>query len=164
MRAVIASRWTALGAAVLLVGCADLTGLIDGRPDSWVERDGLSYQVIVSESPYSYDAFEYRVRVTNTSHRTIERSLPRRMASPRIYRDGRWHRPVWDPCGWGCGDYYGDRVWVRLRRGEAVEGWWGEVYAREFAYSRGGTYYLTLLIDTGRDRFEVLGLPEIRVH
>ncbi|MDX1673752.1 MAG: hypothetical protein R3314_03025 [Longimicrobiales bacterium] len=154
-------RLTAVATAVLLTGCVDLVGLIDGRPDSYVERDGLSYQVIVDESPYDYDVFEYRIRITNTSHRTIERSLPVRLGTPRVYRDERWSHPVWNACDWGC-EYYGDRVRIRLRAGEAVEGWWGEVWAGDFARYR-GTYHLVLLIDTGRHRFEVLGLPELHV-
>jgi hypothetical protein len=153
-----------LGLAVLSAGCEELTGLWNHRPPTIVERDGLSYQVLVSESVYSRDAFEYRIRVTNTSSRTIERRLPRDLARPRVYRDDRWSRPVWDPCSWGCGWYDPDRVWIRLRRGEAVEGWGGEVWARDFADYRGGLYHLVTLIDTGRDRFEVLGLPAIRVY
>ena len=165
MRSVIHARWAAIATLTLLTaGCADLTGLLGYRPSSLVERDGLSYQVIVSESRYSYDAFEYRIRVTNTSYQTVERWLPARMGTPRVYRDGQWGRPVWDPCDWGCDGYHGSDVRIHLRRGEAVEGWWGEVRARDFAAYRGGTYHLTLVIDTGRDRFEVLALPEIRVR
>lgn len=163
-----AERWgllTLLGALVLVAGCDDLTGLWGRRPPTIVERDGLSYQVVVSESPYSYDSFEYRIRVTNTSSRTIERWLPAGLARPRVYEDGRWSRPVWDACEWGCGGYdYGGR-WLRLRRGEAVEGWWGEVWAGDFAYYGGSRiYHLVVVIDTGRNRFEVLGLPAIRVR
>lgn len=157
-------RLVVLGTLVLVAGCDELTGLWAGRPATIVERDGLSYQVVVTESPYTYDSFEYRVRVTNTSSRTIERYLPRDLAHPRVYRDEYWSRPVWDGCGWGCGSYDRDRLWVRLRRGEAVEGWGGEVWARDFADYRGGIYHLVLVIDTGRDRFEVLGLPAIRVR
>lgn len=155
---------TALAPVFLLTGCIDLTGLLDRRPPSIVERDGLSYQVMVTESRYSYGAYEYRVRITNTSHHTIERWLPRTMVTPRVYRDGHWTRPVWDPCGWSCGDYFGSTVRVRLRRGEAVEGWWGEVRARDFGSHGARIYHLVLVIDTGRDRFEVLGLPELHVH
>lgn len=165
MRSVIARRWVVITAGALLVGCADLTGILDRRPSSFVERDGLSFQVIVSESRYAYNTFEYRVRITNTTRGTIERWVPVRLARPRVYRDGRWRRPVWDPCAWGCGDSYGDRVRIRLRRGEAVEGWWGEVRARDFASgSYGRVYHLATVIDTGRHRFEVLGLPELRVR
>lgn len=153
-----------LGAVVLLAGCEELTGIWGGRPPTIVERDGLSYQVLVTESPYSYESFEYRIRVTNTSSRTIEGYLPRELGQPRVYRDGYWSRPVWDACDWGCGYRDSDRLWIRLRRGEALEGWGGEVWARDFADYRGGTYHLVLSIDTGRDRFEVLGLPAIRVR
>lgn len=164
MRTATLAGWAAIVAVAVTAGCEDMTGLFDHRPASYVERDGLSYQVIVTESRYTYDAFEYRVRITNTSHRTIERWLPYDLASPRIYRDGRWTRPVWDPCRYHCGDY-GSRVRVRLRRGDAVEGWGGEVRTRDFASrSHGGTYHLTVVIDTGRDHFEILGLPEIRVR
>lgn len=162
--AITIGRTAALGALVLLAGCADLLGIIGGRPPSIVERDGLSYQVIVSESRYDYDAFEYRIRITNTSRSTIERWLPRGMARARIYRDDRWTRPVWDECDWGCDTYSGGQVAVRLRRDEAIEGWWGEVRTRDFASYGRGIYYLTVLIDTGRNRFEVLGLPELRVR
>lgn len=164
MRARHANRLIVLSAAVLLTGCVDLVGLFDGRPDSYVERDGLSYQVIVSESQYAYDTFEYRLRITNTSRRTIERGLPEDMVTPRVYRDGQWSRPVWSPCRSYCGGWGRDvRIW--LRPGEAIEGWWGEVDAQAFAsHSRYGVYHLTLMVDTGRDRFEVLGLPEIRVR
>ena len=160
----VVGRVTALAGVALLAGCVDILGIVGHRPPSIVERDGLSYQVIVSESPYDYDAFEYRVRITNTSRSTIERWLPTRMAHPRVYRDDRWSRPVWDDCDWGCSYHGYDRVPVRLRRGEAIEGWWGEVWARDFADRSGGRYHLTLVIDTGRDRFEVLGLPELRVR
>ena len=151
-----------LTAVVGLAGCGDLTGLLDHRPPSIVERDGFSYQVIVSESPYSQDAFEYRVRITNTSRGTIERWLPRRLVTPRVYRDGDWRRPVWDPCDWGCYDPYSSDVRVRLRPGDAIEGWWGEVHARDFRRGGERVYHLVLAVDTGRDRFEVLGLPELR--
>jgi len=152
-------------ATVALAGCGDITGIFHGRPPTIVERYGLSYQVMVSESRYYYDVFEYRIRITNTSHHTIERRLPYDMASPRVYRDRHWRRPVWDPCGRGC-DRWGwrDDVRIRLRPGEAVEGWWGEVYTGDFARYRGGVYHLALVIDTGRHRFEVLGLPEMWVR
>lgn len=157
-------RLPVLAAVILLAGCYDLVGLWDHRPPSYVERDGLSYQVIVTEARYAHDAFEYRVRITNTSHGTIDRWLPDDLAHPRVYREGRWSRPVWDPCDWGCGSW-GRQVRVRLRPGEAVEGWGGRVSARDFAYHhRGGTYHLAVMIDTDRHRFEVLGLPELRVH
>ncbi|MFO7895287.1 MAG: hypothetical protein R6U63_16370 [Longimicrobiales bacterium] len=157
-------RLPVLAAVVLLAGCYDLVGLWDHRPPSYAERDGLSYQVIVTESRYAYDAFEYRIRITNTSHGTIDRRLPEDLARPRVYRDGRWSRPVWDPCEWNCGSWGRDFP-LRLRRGEAVEGWGGRVDARDFASrSRGGTYHLAVVIDTGRDRFEVLGLPELYVR
>lgn len=162
--AVIIRQISALGALVLLAGCVDLLGIVSGRPPTIVERDGLSYQVIVSESRYDYDAFEYRVRITNTSRSTIERWLPSRMARARIYRDERWTSPVWDACRWGCDSYDQDQVPIRLRRGEAIEGWWGEVRARDFASYGSGVYHLTVVIDTGRNRFEVLGLPELRVR
>ncbi len=164
MSSAIRARHLAVAAVVLLAGCDDLVGIWDHRPPSYVEREGLSYQVIVTESRYAYDAYEYRIRITNTSHHTIERWLPGGLVSPRIYRDGHWSRPVWERCRYHCGDY-GGGTWLRLRRGEAVEGWWGEVYARDFAsYSRRGPYHLTVMIDTGHDRFEVLGLPELYVR
>jgi hypothetical protein len=153
-----------LAPAVALTACVDLTGLLDHRPPSIVERDGLSYQVIVTPSRYSYDAYEYRVRITNASHRTVERWLPRRLVSPRVYRDGDWSRPVWDPCEWSCGGHYRDEVRVRLRRGDAIEGWWGEVRGRDFRRHNTRVYHLVLVIDTGHHRFEVLGLPELRVY
>lgn len=160
----VVGRLTAFTGVALLAGCVDILGIVGHRPLTIVERDGLSYQVIVTESPHDYDAFEYRVRITNTSRSTIERSLPARLAHPRVYRDEHWSRPVWDDCAWGCGYHDYDRVAVRLRRGEAIEGWWGEVWARDFAERRGGVYHLTLVIDTGRNRFEVLGLPELWVR
>lgn len=164
MRSTQNARWAVLAAAVMLTGCVDLVGLIDARPPSYVERDGLSYQVIVTESPYAYDAFEYRIRVTNTSRHTIDRWLPEDLAYPRVYRDGRWRRPVWDACDRDCG-YWGRDVRIRLREGEAVEGWAGVIRASEFAsYRSGGLYYLAVVIDTGRHRFEVLGLPELYIH
>lgn len=164
MRSIQHTRWAALAAVALLTGCVDLVGFIDGRPPSYVERDGLSYQVIVTESSYAYDAFEYRIRVTNTSHHTIDRWLPEDLARPRVYRDGRWSRPVWDACDYGCG-YRGRDVRIRLYEGEAVEGWGGVIRASEFAsYRRDGLYHLAVLIDTGRHRFEVLGLPELYIH
>ncbi len=152
-------------ATVALAGCGDITGIFHGRPPTIVARHGLSYQVMVSESRYYYDVFEYRIRITNTSRHTIERWLPHDMGVPRVYRDRHWHRPVWDACGWGCDGWgWRDDVRIRLRPGEAVEGWWGEIHAGDFARYRGGVYHLALVIDTGRHRFDVLGLPELWVR
>lgn len=153
-----------LAAPLLLGGCDSLVGIFDHKPPSLVERDGLSYQLMVSESPYDRDVYEYRVRVTNTSRHTIEARLPGAcMVTPRVYREGHWGRPVWEPCHWDCGCRYRDDVWLRLRPGEAVEGWWGEVWAGDILAGRhrGGSYYLAADIETGRHRFEVLGLPEL---
>ncbi len=167
MRGILARATLVLASASVLAGCGDLTGIFHGRPPTLVERHGLSYQVIVSPSRYYYDVYEYRIRVTNTSHHTVERWLPAHMARPRVYHEDHWGRPVWDPCHWGC-DWWGrrDDVWIRLRPGQAVEGWWGDVWTEDFVGSRhyGGVYHLTLIIDTGRHRFEVLGLPEIWVR
>lgn len=156
------SRLVPVVVLAAVAGCGDLVGLLDLRPRSYVERDGLSYQVIVSESPYAYDAYEYRLRVTNTGYRTIERWLPADLATARVYRDGRWTYPVWSSCEYGC-DIRSDEVRIRLDRGEAVEGWGGEVWTGDFAH-RSGVYHLVLEVDTGDDRFEVLGLPAIRVY
>ena len=142
MSSVNTRRWIAIAAVAVLTGCGDLIALIDRAPPSIVERDGLSYQVVVAESRYSYDTFEYRLRITNTSYGTVERWLPSDLAHPRVYREGRWLEPVWDPCGWGCRFDYGRENRVRLRRGEAIEGWGGQVRARDFARCHGGVYHL----------------------
>lgn len=162
-------RHTRRTAALMLVaagvaGCDGVFGIFDRRPPTLVERDGLSYQLIVSESPHYYDTYEYRLRITNTSWHTIDRWLPGAcMVAPRVYRDGHWSRPVWDPCRWGCSCRYWNDVRVRLRPGDALEGWWGEVWAGDVlgGHYRGGVYHLTAVIETGHHRFEVLGLPEM---
>jgi hypothetical protein len=164
MRARAKPLLAALAVAATLAGCGDIAGLLGWRPPTIVERHGLSYQLFVSESPYYFDTYDYRIRVTNTSRHSIERWLPGQCAVRlRAYRDGDWGRPAWDSCRWGCSCLFDRGIWVRLRPGEAVEPWWGEVWSDLILERRlaPGRYHLAAVVRAdGRD-FEILGLPEM---